>query len=217
MSKEKRMKQEKSNTEERHHKEGQHEYHHNHPEGVACVPLKPKTSKLDRAIMLILAIILASVFMKPFLSYQSTMRGYSYTELGETSKAIKHLKRAVSLAEKNATAWSLLAYNLNKEKKYSESEEAYEKALKYNPDDVQAAIEYALIKIYKREYDEAIDTLTKHLPEEEIYVDGWILLGAAYEKKGDAKSAIETYRKIYEKIDPGNQVAKDKLSQYNSL
>lgn len=191
--------------------------HHHESETVSCSASIRKVSKRERLLILILSLTFALVFLRPFISFQSMMRGYSYTELGEPQKAIKHLKRAISLYEKNDQAWSLLAYNLNKLKRTDESIDAYKKALKLNPKDVQAATEFALILFYQNKYKSAAEILEKHLERKPEYVGSWLLLGRCYEKMNDKERAIKIYREIYKKIDPGNQVAKEKLETYNSL
>jgi Tfp pilus assembly protein PilF len=155
--------------------------------------------------------------MRPFIAFQSFMRGYSYTELGEPLKAVKHLKRSLSLNDKNDQAWSLLGYNLKKLDQIEESKQAYKKALDLNPDDYQAALEFALIYFYENDFDQAIRILKKHLKKTQDQLGGWLILARCYEKAGQRKKAIETYRLIYHQIDPGNAVAKERLSQYNSL
>lgn len=194
-----------------------HHHEHEHKEHLACGVLERRISKTDRLIILMLSLVFSLIFLKPFISYQSLMRGYAYTELGEASKAVKHLKRSISLNNKNDQAWSLLAYNLQKLGEIKESIEAYKMALKLNPKDSQAAIEYALILYKEKKYAEAANILKNHLEKSSEFLGGWLLLAKCYEKTGDMKGAISIYRLIYEKIDPGNEIAKQKLGQYNNL
>lgn len=194
---------------------GNHNHHHEH--AISCEHSGQRISKLDKLIMLLLAIILSVIFLRPLISYQSYMRGYSYTELGKPQEAIEHLKKSIMLNDKNDQAWSLLAYNLNKIGNKNESSKAYEKALKLNPEDYQAAIEYALIKFNENDYEAARKILKKHLKKKQELVDGWLLLARTYEKTGDTTAAVEIYREIYQKIDPGNKVAEGKLREYNKL
>ncbi|MCX7832533.1 MAG: tetratricopeptide repeat protein [Actinobacteria bacterium] len=194
-----------------------HEHNHTHEHSASCSTDFQKTSKLDRLLILLLSIFFAVVFLRPFVSFQSLMRGYSYTELGEPKNAIKHLERSIKLDKKNEQAWSLLAYNLNKLGRTNESIKAYKTALILNPKDSQAAIEYAIILFFKKDYRDAIEVLSNHLPESSEVVSGWLLLARCYEKSGQTEKAIDIYLRIYKKIDPGNQVAKAKLESYNAL
>jgi tetratricopeptide (TPR) repeat protein len=199
------------------HKRKEHKEEHDHNHGASCRHAPQRISKLDRLIMLFLAIILSAIFLRPLISYQSYMRGYSYTELGKPEQAIKHLKKSIMLNEKNDQAWSLLAYNLNKTGNKKESLKAYEKTLQLNPEDFQAAIEYALIEFNDKDYASARRILKKYLKKQADLVDGWLLLARTYEKTGDTTAAVKIYREIYEKIDPGNKVAEGKLREYNKL
>lgn len=199
-------------------KEKNHDHHcHHNNQSEPCYSGFQRTSKLDRLLILLLSILFAAIFLRPFVSFQSLMRGYSYTELGEPHNAIKHLKRSISLDKNNEQAWSLLAYNLNKIGKTNESINAYKRALVLNPKDSQAAIEFAVILYFKNDYEGAINVLNKHLTEDPEFVGGWLLLAKCYEKLGQNIKAIHIYRLIYKKIDPGNKVAKTKLKSYNAL
>lgn len=195
--------------------EMQHE--HKGSEHLACHNGRRKVSKRDRLLILLLALILSLVFLRPFVSFQSMMRGYSYTELGENEKAIKHLKRSVYLYDKNDMSWSLLGYNLKRVGKIEESIEAYEKTLSLNKKDYQAATEYALILYHRQEYDRAIRILRASIDRKQELVGSWLLLARCYEKSGKIDEAVEVYREIYLKIDPGNHVALEKLKSYNAL
>lgn len=188
-----------------------------HEHSPACSAGVNRVSKKDRLLILLLTLFLAIIFMRPFLAFQSFMRGYSYTELNEPVKAVKHLKRSLYLNDKNDQAWSFLGYNLKKLNRIEESKQAYRKALELNPDDYQAAVEYALLYFNEKQYDKAAALLEKHLKKSQEQLSGWLILARCYEKIGDKKRAVEAYRLIYQEIDPGNAVAKERLAHYNSL
>jgi|GEM_PF-1758051 len=195
------------------HKHG-HEKHEHSP---TCFSKVSQVSKKDRLLILLLVILLAGIFLRPFLAFQSFMRGYSYTELNEPLKAVKHLKRSLYLNDKNDQAWSFLGYNLKKLNRIEESKQAYKKALELNPEDYQAAVEYALLYFYEKKYDKAAAVLEKYLKKSQEQLGGWLILARCYEKIGDRERAVKTYRLIYKEIDPDNAVAKEKLAYYNSL
>lgn len=209
--------EEKNHKEHNHNHEHEHSHKHEHEHTVACENYQKRTTRLDRLIMLIIAIALSVIFLRPLIAYQSFMRGYSYTELDKPEPAVKHLKRSINIDSKNDQAWSLLAYNLKKLGKLKESIKAYEKTLELNPEDFQAAIEYALLKFEQKDYENARKILEKHLKKKAELVDGWLLLARACEKSGDTETAVKIYMEIYTKIDPGNKVAEGKLREYNKL
>lgn len=193
------------------------DHEHKSSERLTCNAVPRKVSKKDRLLILVLASFLSIALLRPFVSFQSMMRGYSYTELGENEKAIKHLKRSVFLYDRNDTAWSLLGYNLKRVGRIKESIAAYEKTLSLNKKDYQAATEYALILYHNEEYDRAIKILKESLEKKPELVGSWLLLGRCYEKSGRIEKAIKIYREIYIDIDPGNSVALQKLKSYNAL
>lgn len=190
-----------------------HSHEHTHPHSCSCEIRKPRTTLLDRALMLFLAIVISFFIFKPFLSFQSYMRGYQYTEAGRPDLAIKHLKRAVRMDESNALAWSLLGYSYLKTGDKESAIKAYAKALSLNPEDVQAAIEVSLIYLNEGNFKKAASTLETYLKKDSRYTNGWILLASTYEKAGETEKAVKTWKTIYKEIDPGNAVAKDKLTQ----
>lgn len=187
-----------------------HEHYDHHEHGHSCAA-KPRTTRADRLIMLIM-VLAASVFLlRPLVAYQSYMRGYSYTETGEASKAVKHLERSILLDDSNYAAWSLLGYNYLKLHREEDAMKALNRAIELNPEDIQAVIELSLIYFNSGDYAQAAELLSRHLQEKTEHTDGWILLATCYEKMNQNEAARAVWKKIYEDIDPGNIVAESKL------
>lgn len=192
-----------------------HSHEYRHPDGKSCEIHRAQTTLFDRALMLLIALIISFFVFKPYLSFQSYMRGFQYTEAAKSDLAIKHLRRAVQMDNTNDLAWSLLGYNYLKTDEKESALKAYERALSLNPHDVQAAVELSLVYLNEGNLKEAISTLEKHLIKDPLHINGWILLGSLYEKAGRTEEARSTWETIYKVIDPGNIVARDKLNQLN--
>lgn len=171
--------------------------------------LRPTLS--DRIIMLFLVLLVAAIFLRPYISHQSYQRGKLFSDARMNEESIRYLKRAVRLDSENAIAWSLLGFNYKKIGKTEEALKAYMKTLEINPDDIQAAIEASLIFINTKNYIDAIQVLSQHLKKDKRHTDGWMLLATCYEKTNKQVKAKETWELIYYEIDPGNPLAASKL------
>lgn len=168
-------------------------------------------TKLDRILMLLLVLIAAIFLLRPLVSIQGLERAKLYSDQALHKEAISHLKKSIFLESENAPAWSLLAYSYSKIGRKKKAISAYNKTLKLNPEDIQAVVGLSLIYFYEQNYKKSTSVLEKYLEPEKSHVDGWMLLATCYEKIDKQKKAQQTWKLIYEKIDPGNVVAESKL------
>ncbi|MGB5912537.1 MAG: tetratricopeptide repeat protein [Promethearchaeia archaeon] len=92
-------------------------------------------------------------------------------------------------------------------KKEKDNEEEEIKVEDYNKYFHQA-VKYS----YSKNYDKTIESWIKVLTINPKYVNGWIILGKAYEKKGDYQEALKYYDKALE-ITPTHLKANEYKSQ----
>ena len=83
--------------------------------------------------------------------------GQAYQNLKLYKKSITKFEKSIELQENNFFAINNLAVSLKAIEKYKLSEEAYKKCLKIKPDYIIAIINYANLKEFLNEFDEAIN------------------------------------------------------------
>ena len=82
--------------------------------------------------------------------------GRAYQSLGLYEKSIPKLEKSIQLQKNNYFALNNLAISFKATEKYKLSEEAYKECLKINPNYIVAIINYADLKEFLNEIDEAI-------------------------------------------------------------
>lgn len=167
----------------------------------------------DRGIMIALVAVAAAIVARPVYSYHAFLVGKACSDARAHALAVRYLERATALSPENERAWSQLGYDLSRLGRTEEAIDAYERALELTPEDIHAATELALIYVDRGAYRTAIATLEPRLPKDRGETMSWILLATCYEKAGDRAGARRVWETIYEEVDPGNVVAKDKLGR----
>ncbi len=113
-------------------------------------------------------------------------------ELAE--EGVEVLNRALSIYERIPTGWIHLANCYTFLNKYNEAENAYRKALSFNPGNYFATTNLANIMYRKGQYQEAVNML-EALPKRNMKKGDYNLLSLAYERLGDNQKAAQ-YRKL---------------------
>ncbi|HDP70389.1 MAG TPA: tetratricopeptide repeat protein [Actinobacteria bacterium] len=144
-------------------------------------------SKKDRLAMLLMVLIAAGIFLRPFIALQNTSRGDSFLNYGFYGRAISQYKRAILLDKDNSKAYSWLGYAYNRNGDTDKAIESYKKAIELNPKDIE--VNFELGSMYYVRYQET--------REENCY-----------------KKAIKSFEKVLE-IDPSNVNAKLMLDNLN--
>lgn len=88
-------------------------------------------------------------------------------------------------------AWRLKANLLSGMGRHSEAIESYQAYLALNPEDMKVGVSFGKVLIRKKRFDEAIEQFDKVVLAHPDYWEGWLLLGRAYEGKGDLEKAEE--------------------------
>jgi tetratricopeptide (TPR) repeat protein len=103
----------------------------------------------------------------------------------KSDAAIKLFKEVVNNDAKDFVSWTELG-NLYFENKPKEAEEAYQKALESKPDYFYALLNYGKLQVSQKNYESAIELLTKAATVEPTSADANQFLGEAYlgAKKG---------------------------------
>ncbi len=109
-------------------------------------------SKKDRLIMLLMAVVLAVIFLRPVVVLQNIRRGDSFLNYGFYDRAISQYKRATLLDPRNDEAYSWLGYAYNKKGNPDKAIESYGKAIELNPADNEVNFELGVV--YYRKYQE---------------------------------------------------------------
>ena len=127
--------------------------------------------------------------------------GQAYQNLALYEKSILKFKKAIKLQENNYIAINNLAISLKAVKKYKLSEEAYKKCLKIKPDYGIAIINYANLKEFLNEFDEAINLNLSALKLKSNNNTAYIYskLSRLYLSKGNIKEARDYSLKLLKK------------------
>ncbi|MFI5387473.1 MAG: tetratricopeptide repeat protein, partial [Fimbriimonadales bacterium] len=139
-----------------------------------------------------------------------------YGNEGDYEQAVAVLRRALALEPDNPTTLNNLAYNLAMSgKNLDEALAMARKAVKIAPIDfITETLGFVLFK--HGDLDVAIAMIKKSIdmwtgPPVSL-ADSYVDLGAVYEKKGDAKSAIEQYRKALS-LNPQQKQAQEAIKR----
>ena len=83
-------------------------------------------------------------------------------------------------------------------------------ALAYDPNDVEALVNYGIILLSRRDLDGASRTLERAASLEPRYANTYFNMGLVYEARGDFASAAASYRRGLQ-LEPGNAEAQRRL------
>lgn len=146
-----------------------------------------RVSKKDRFLMLLMVLILAAIFLRPFVVMQNMNRGDSFLNYGFYNRAILQYRKAALLSPNEDSAYSWLGYTYNKIGYKDKAMASYEKAIEIDPTD--NTVNFELGNIYYRNY-----------------LDG--------DGEGFYEKAIKCFEGILEN-DPSNKNAKLMLDRLN--
>jgi tetratricopeptide (TPR) repeat protein len=115
---------------------------------------------------------------------------------------------APACATENETSldWFMKGYNLYHQEKFSESLDAYNRALELDPKDFEAWNNKGIDLGILGKYDEALKSFENAVALNESYAEAWYNLGVVYDIKGDFPTAVQAYKKATQ-IDPSYQKA----------
>ncbi len=98
----------------------------------------------------------------------------------DDAQAISLFKQIVAADAKDYEAWSELGTAYFKQKKYSDSEKAYQSALEQKPDFLLAMLNIGKVRMSQKQYEGAIEILDRAVKQEPKSVEANYLLGESY-------------------------------------
>lgn len=135
---------------------------------------------------------------------------------GSHNQAIRHARRAVTLAPDNYRAWNVLALSYQANGQYAEARQAYLTAIDKGGEKPDAAVIHynmgAFLATAPEHREEALGYYRKALAIDPNYSQAFNNMGWTYEQMGQSQEAIAHYRKAL-KADPNNQASIDNLDR----
>jgi tetratricopeptide (TPR) repeat protein len=113
-----------------------------------------------------------------------------------------------SLGQSNETSsyWFQQGMALYEQDRFSESLDAYEKALELDPTDSEAWNNRGIDLGLLGRYDEALESFERAVALNESYAEAWYNMGVIYDYKGYYYTAVQAYKKATQ-INPSYQKA----------
>ncbi len=102
--------------------------------------------------------------------------------------------------------WFMQGLSLYNQEKFSESLDAYEKALQLDPKDSEAWNNKGIDLGLLGRYEDALDAFKNAISLNESYAQAWYNMGVIYDFKGDYYTAVQAYKRATQ-IDPEYQKA----------
>ena len=113
---------------------------------------------------------------------------------------------APALGQLNATEWFDVGITLYDQERFSDSVQAYDRAIEINPQFAEAWNNKGIDLGMLGKYDEAFQAFSTAVTINSTYAEAWYNMGVIFDFKGDYDSAIQAYsRAIW--INPSSQKA----------
>ena len=128
---------------------------------------------------------------------RAMLKGKKFLDRGDYAAAAEQFKTATSLLITNASAWNYYGVALQGAGQPDEAATAYQSALKYDRDLVEAHFNLGTLSLEQNKADTArteFTAYTLHRPNEAA---GWLKLGSAQLKLGDTAAAERSYSTVY--------------------
>jgi tetratricopeptide (TPR) repeat protein len=106
----------------------------------------------------------------------------------------------------SSTYWFMQGLSLYNQEKFSDSLDAYEKALQLDPKDSEAWNNKGIDLGLLGKYDEALSAFENAVSLNESYAEAWYNMGVIYDFKGEYYTAVQAYKKATQ-INPKYQKA----------
>ncbi len=183
--------------------------------GVAIIELKePKKERINDALITYSKGVKAAQqgdyhkAVKHFLKVIGTIPHHvdarrnlsmAYLELGNSDKALKHLKECIQLDPNNVWSYLLLG---NIYAKYVHNQDIaefyFEKGLSISPDDNILLNNYAALKMEKKQFKEAQNLFEKALEIDPSYPNTYYGLSLLFQSTGNPERALEFLNRLFD-------------------
>ncbi len=171
-----------------------------------------KISKRDRIIVLLVTTFLSFVILRPYISDLNVWRGDTFMLVNDAKQGIRSYKKAVLVYQRNGEAWDGLGYFYLFQKKLNLAEEAYLKAIKYNPDEPMNYYFLSFIYYKQEKYRLAIKYAEKSIKRDSENLLPYNVLANSFERTGHYEEAIKSWKKI-KKISPKSEGADSRIKE----
>jgi Flp pilus assembly protein TadD, contains TPR repeats len=104
-------------------------------------------------------------------------------------------------ANETSINWFMKGYNLYNQEKFSDSLDAYNRALELNPKDSEAWNNKGIDLGLLGKYDDALSSFETAVALNDSYAEAWFNMGVIYDIKGDYPTAVQAYKRATE-VDP---------------
>ena len=170
---------------------------------------KKKLRVKGMAIWLLLAALSGCTPAGP----RALLDGKRLIEQGNYESAIERLKVATELMDTNALAWNYLGLAYHHANRPANAIEAYQKALKRNPDLLEVHYDLGCVLLDENRpetLESAQNEFTTYTLRRPKSLDGWLKLGTAQLRLGEPGSAEKSFNEV-RRLDPQNAEALNDL------
>ena len=128
---------------------------------------------------------------------RALLKGKKYLDHGAYADAVEQLKTATSLLVTNGSAWNYYGVALQGAGHPDEAAAAYQTALKYDRDLVEAHFNLGTLSLEQNKPEAARSEFTAYTLHRPNDMSGWLKLGSAQLKLGDPESAERSFSTVY--------------------
>lgn len=128
---------------------------------------------------------------------RALLKGKKYLDRGAYADAVEQLKTATTLLATNAAAWNYYGVALQADGHPDEAATAYQTALKYDRDLVEAHFNLGTLSLDQNKPEVARAEFTAYTLHRPNDATGWLKLGSAQLKVGDPASAERSFSTVY--------------------
>jgi len=127
---------------------------------------------------------------------RALIRGKNCLDRGDVTDAVAQLKIATQLLQTNAQAWNYYGVALQLAGQRDEAATAYQNALKFDRDLVEAHFNYGSLALEQNKADLARTEFSAYTLRRQNDAAGWLKLGSAQLKAGDATAAERSFSTV---------------------
>src|SRR6266550_2166401 len=157
-----------------------------------AAPPRPLTARRAAcSVLLTLAVLLAGCTPP---GPRAVLDGKRLLDEGKYPQAVEKLKIATSLLATNAQAWNYLGVAYHRAGQSANAAAAYQKALSLNRDLLEARYNLGCLWLEQNKLDAAKAEFTAYMLRRGNAIEGWLKLGTAQLRGGDANAAEKSFR-----------------------
>jgi tetratricopeptide (TPR) repeat protein len=148
-----------------------------------------------RGAMLVLALAVLTAGCTP-AGPRALLNGKKYLDRGAVADAVAQLKIATQLLPTNAQAWNYYGVALQLAGQPDDAATAYQNALKYDRDLIEAHFNYGSLALEQNKAELARTEFSAYTLRRQNDAAGWLKLGSAQLKAGDVTAAERSFSTV---------------------